>query len=38
MHRVTKCKKWPSSLFSLKKLLRLHAKGFMTKELPDLHC
>ena len=34
---VTKCKNWPSSLFSLKKLLRLYAKGFMTKELPDLH-
>ena len=28
----------PSSSFSLYKLLRLYAKGFMTKELPDLHC
>ena len=31
------CRKWPSSLFSLKKLLRLYARGFVTKELPDLH-
>ena len=34
---VTVCKKCPSSLFSLKKLLRLYAKGFVTKELLDLH-
>ena len=32
------CRKWPSSLFSLKKLLRLYAKGFVTKKLPDLYC
>ena len=32
------CKKWPSSLFSLKKLLHLYTKGFVTKELPNLHC
>ena len=32
------CRKWPSSLFSLKKLLHLYANGFVTKELPDLHC
>ena len=31
------CRKWPSSLFSLKKLLRFYAMGFVTKELPDLH-
>ena len=28
----------PSSSYSLQKLLHLCAKGFMTKELPDLHC
>ena len=28
----------PSSSFSLKKLLRLYAKGFVTKVLTDLHC
>ena len=32
------CKKCLSSLFSLKKLLHLYAKGFVTKELPNLHC
>jgi len=32
------CRKYPSSLFSLKKLLCLYAKDFVTKELPDLHC
>ena len=32
------CKKCPSSLFFLKKLLRLYAKVFVTKELPNLHC
>ena len=32
------CKKCPSSLFSLKKLLRLYAKSFVTKEFRDLHC
>ena len=32
------CRKWQSSLFSLKKLLHLYAKGFVTKEFPDLHC
>ena len=32
------CKKCLSSLFSLKKLLRLYAKGFVTKELPNLYC
>ena len=31
------CRKWPSSLFSLKKLLRFYTKGFVNKELPDLH-
>ena len=31
------CRKCPSSLFSLKKLLHLYAKGFVTKELPDHH-
>ena len=35
-HRV--CRKWPSSLFSLKKLLHLYAKGFVTKKLPDFYC
>ena len=33
-----KCRKCPSLSFSLKKLLHLYAKGFVTKELPDLHC
>ena len=32
------CRKWPSLLFSLKKLLRLYAKGFVNKEFPDLYC
>ena len=32
------CKKCPNSLFSLKKLLHLYAKGFVTKKLPNLHC
>ena len=32
------CRKWPNLLFSLKKLLHLYAKGFITKELLDLHC
>ena len=32
------CRKCPSSSFSLKKLLHLYAKSFVTKELPDLHC
>ena len=27
-----------SSSYSLQKLLRLYAKGFVTKELPDLYC
>ena len=31
------CKKWQSSLFSLNKLLCFYVKGFMTKELPNLH-
>ena len=31
------CRKCPSSLFSLKKLLHLYAKGFVTKELPNFH-
>ena len=31
------CRKWPNSLFSLKKLLRLYAKGFVNNELPNLH-
>ena len=31
-------KKWHISSFSLKKLLRLFAKGIVTKEIPDLHC
>ena len=32
------CRKWPNSIFSLKKLLRFYAKGFVTKKLPDLYC
>ena len=32
------CRKCPSSSFSLKKLLHLYDKGFVTKELPNLHC
>ena len=32
------CKKCPNSLFSLKKLLHLYAKDFVTNELHDLHC
>ena len=32
------CRKWQSSLFSLKKLLHLYAKGFVIKELSDIHC
>ena len=28
----------PSSSYSLWKLLHLYAKGFVTKELPNLHC
>ena len=32
------CRKWPSALFSLKKLLCLYAKGFVTKEHLDFHC
>ena len=35
-HRA--CKNCPNSLFSLKKLLHLYAKGLVTKKLPDLHC
>ena len=31
------CRKWPRSLFFLKKLLRFYANGFVTKELPNLH-
>ena len=38
MHCVTGSINSSSSSFSLKKLLRLNAKGFVTKELPDLHC
>ena len=34
---LSSCRKRPSSSFSLKKLLRLHAKSFVTKEFPDLH-
>ena len=30
-------RKCPNSLFSVKKLLCFYAKGFVTKELPDLH-
>ena len=32
------CKKCLSPSFSLKKLLRLYKKGFVTIEHPDLHC
>ena len=35
--RENTCKKFPNSLFSLKKLLRLYVKSFVTKELSDLH-
>ena len=38
MHCVIGSRNSSSSSFSLKKLLRLNAKGFVTKELPDLHC
>ena len=38
MHCVIGSKKSSSSLFSLKKLLRLYAKGFVIKKLPNLHC
>ena len=31
------CRKCPSSLFSLKNLLCLYTKGFVTKEFLDLH-
>ena len=37
MHCVTGDRNCPSSSYSLK-LLHLYAKGFITKELPDLHC
>ena len=32
------CRMCLSSLFSLKKLLHLYAKGFIIKEVLDLHC
>ena len=38
MHCVIKGRNCSSSSFSLKKLLCLYVKGFMTKELPDLYC
>ena len=38
MHCVIGSKNSSSSSFSLKKLLRLYVKDFVTKELPDLHC
>ena len=38
MQKNNTCNKCPSSPFSLKKLLHLYTKGFVTKELPDLHC
>ena len=38
MHCVIGSKNSSSSLFSLKKLLRLYAKGFVIKKLPNLHC
>ena len=38
MHCVIESRNSSSSSFSLKKLLRLYAKGFVTNELPDLHC
>ena len=31
------CRKCPSSLFFLNKLLHLYAKSFVTKDLPNLH-
>ena len=38
MHIVTGSRNCSSSSYSLYKLLRLYAKGFVIKELPDLHC
>ena len=38
MHCVIESRNSSSSSFSLKKLLRLYAKGFVTNELSDFHC
>ena len=38
MHIVTGDRICSSSSYPLQKLLRLYAKGFMPKELPDIHC
>ena len=38
MHCVTESRNSSSSSFSLKKLLRLYAKGFVTNELSVFHC
>ena len=32
------CRKCPNLLFSLKKLLHLYVKGFMTNKIPDIYC
>ena len=37
-HCVTKGRNCSSSSFSLKKLLRLYVKSFVTKELSNLYC